>query len=191
VAFHSKALAWFAVMATGALCVSTAVAAKKPPRATLEALVISVDGAKLVLDSADEKHFTRIVLATSGKTEITIDGKPGKLSDLKEGQHVIVSPVKGTPTLVEGKKPHSGKLPDSGLLEGRLAEVSSAQVLLFTPLENGDIAVVKVPVGNKTIVVVDGKETAASNLKAGQDVMVACAGGTVRRIVVQPARAAN
>jgi hypothetical protein len=191
VAFHSKTYMWFAVLATGALCASTAVAAKKPPRATLEALVISVDGTKLVLDSADEKHFTRLVLATSGKTEVTIDGKPGKLSDLKEGQHVIVSPVKGTPALVEAKKPHSGRLPDSGLLEGRLAEVSSAQVLLFTPLENGDIAVVKVPVGNKTIVVVDGKETAASNLKAGQDVMVACAGGTVRRIVVQPARAAN
>src|SRR5437763_1695930 len=104
-----KASAWFVVVVVVGFCANGAIGAKKPPRATLESLVISVDGTNLILNSADEKHFTRITLATSGKTEVTIDGKPGKLSDLKEGQHVITSPAKGAPQLVEAKKPKNGK----------------------------------------------------------------------------------
>jgi hypothetical protein len=157
----------------------------------MEALVISVDGTNLKLNSASEKQFIRVTVATNGKTEVTIDGKPGKLSALKEGDHVTVSPAKGKPTLIEAKKPHGGKAVESGLMEGRLTELSTAGALLYTPLQNGDIAAVKFPIGEKAIVVVDGKETPASNLKAGQYVMVAFVGGTVRRIIVQPTVPAN
>ena len=178
-------------LAIATMSVSTAIAAKKPARPTLEAIVISLDGTTLALNAAEEKHFTRITLATSAKTEVMIDGKPGKLADIKPGQVLIVTPAKGTPTLIETKKPHGGRAVESGLMEGAVAEVSGAQLLIHSPAANGDIVEVKIPLGEKTVVSINGKESAASNLKAGQYVTVAFAGGTVRRIIVQPAAPAS
>ena len=39
------------------------------------------------------------------KTEVTIEGNPGKLADLKPGQKVVVTPAEGTATKIAVPKP--------------------------------------------------------------------------------------
>jgi len=62
---------------------------------------VKVDGNKLTIKGKDSKE---IVIATDDKTEVNIEGNPGKLADLKVGQRVVVTPAEGTATKVSVPK---------------------------------------------------------------------------------------
>ena len=63
--------------------------------------VVKVDGNKLTIKGKDNKE---IVVTTDDKTEVNIEGNPGKLADLKPGQRVVVTPAEGTATKISVPK---------------------------------------------------------------------------------------
>jgi hypothetical protein len=70
-------------------------AAKKAK--ALRGKVVRVDGDKLVLDTGTKKEPKEVTVTAAADTKVMIDGHAGKLTDLKEGQVVSVSPAEGTP----------------------------------------------------------------------------------------------
>ncbi len=63
--------------------------------------VVKVEGNKLTIKGKDNKE---IVIATDDKTEVMIEGAPGKLADLKAGQKVVITPAEGTATKIQVPK---------------------------------------------------------------------------------------
>ena len=63
--------------------------------------VVKVDANKLTIKGKDNKE---IVVTTDDKTEVNIEGNPGKLADLKAGQRVVVTPAEGTATKISVPK---------------------------------------------------------------------------------------
>jgi 3-dehydroquinate synthase class II len=164
-------------------------AAKKPAPTSFEALVVKLDGTSVLLSAADEKHFKQVAVETDSKTQVLVAGKVATLADLKPGQRVIVSPPKGTAARIEQKTPRHGKTPESGLLDGAMVSAGSGRVTFLSPQSNGEIAQIEAATSDKTVVMIDGKPTSPADLKAGQYVVIAFTGGSVRRIVVQSAKA--
>ena len=62
--------------------------------------VVKVEGNKVTIKAKDKE----IVVNTDDKTEVSIEGNPGKLADLKAGQKVVVTPAEGTATKISVQK---------------------------------------------------------------------------------------
>ena len=60
----------------------------------LYGVVVKVDGKNVVIKATKTKK--EVAVATDGKTQVFIEGKPGKLEDLKAGAEVKVIPETGT-----------------------------------------------------------------------------------------------
>ena len=75
--------------------------AKKEKEKAVRGEVVKVDGNKLTIKGKDNKE---IVVTTDDKTEVNIEGNPGKLADLKPGQRVVVTPAEGTATKISVPK---------------------------------------------------------------------------------------
>ena len=76
--------------------------------------VVKIDGNKVTLKIKDKEAAggtKDIVIATDDKTQIMIEGTPGKLADLKVGQKVVVTPAEGTATKIAVPKPKTEKKP--------------------------------------------------------------------------------
>ena len=63
--------------------------------------VVKVDGNKVTIKTKDKE----IVVVTDDKTQVMIEGAPGKVADLKAGQKVVVTPAEGTATKIAVPKP--------------------------------------------------------------------------------------
>ncbi|HEV8606828.1 MAG TPA: hypothetical protein VGQ99_15895 [Tepidisphaeraceae bacterium] len=63
--------------------------------------VVKVDGNKVTIKVKDKE----VVVTTDDKTEVMIEGSPGKVADLKAGQKVVVTPAEGTATKIAVPKP--------------------------------------------------------------------------------------
>jgi hypothetical protein len=104
---------WTTVLAVLALAVMTATvpaadkpakAAKGEKKATLKGSIVKVDGNKLVISAGKKSDAKEVTVETDDKTEITVEGQPAKLADLKPGQRVVVTPETGTATKIEVPK---------------------------------------------------------------------------------------
>ena len=62
--------------------------------------VVKVEGDKVTVKTKDKE----IVVATDDKTQVIIEGNPGKVADLKAGQRVVVTPAEGTATKIQVPK---------------------------------------------------------------------------------------
>jgi hypothetical protein len=67
--------------------------------------VVKVDGNKVTIKVKDKE----VVVATDDKTQVTIEGNPGKVADLKAGQKVVVTPAEGTATKISVPKAKAAK----------------------------------------------------------------------------------
>jgi len=67
--------------------------------------VVKIDGNKVTIKAKDKE----IVVVTDDKTQIMIEGAPGKFADLKVGQKVVVTPAEGTATKIAVPKPKEKK----------------------------------------------------------------------------------
>jgi hypothetical protein len=56
---------------------------------------VSADGS-VVLTAGHKKNPTEVTVTTDVHTQVTIDGKEAKLSDLKPGLYALVTPATGT-----------------------------------------------------------------------------------------------
>jgi hypothetical protein len=81
---------------------ATKKAAKKD---ALTGVVVEVDGANVVINARVDGEVKKVTVATDANTVVTIDGKEGKLSGLKEKMTVRVSPAKGTALKIDAKTP--------------------------------------------------------------------------------------
>jgi len=89
------------------LCaVQTVEAAKVKP---LRGQVVKVDGTNLVIKTGKKGEQKEVTVATDAKTVVTIEGKDGKLADLKAGQKVVVTPDTGTAEKIEVPVPKAKK----------------------------------------------------------------------------------
>jgi hypothetical protein len=64
--------------------------------------VVKVDGAKVTIKTKGDKE---VIVTTDDKTQVVIEGNPGKVADLKAGQKVIITPAEGTATKIQVPKP--------------------------------------------------------------------------------------
>lgn len=165
------------------------VAAKKPPPTSFEGLVVKVEGSSVVLSAADEKHFKAVSVETDSRTEVLMDGKAAKLDELKPGERVVVSPPHGTAARIEQKPARRGKAPESGLLDGAIVSADASRIVFLSPMSSGEISRIEAATSDKTVVMIGGKTAAPADLKAGQYVVIAFTGGSVRRVVVQSSKA--
>jgi ribosomal protein L14E/L6E/L27E len=96
-----------AILAIVALvsAVNAADPAKPAKAKRLRGQVIKVDGTNLVIKSGKKGEEKEVTVATDAKTVVTIDGKDGKLADLKEGQRVQITPDTGTAEKIEVRAP--------------------------------------------------------------------------------------
>jgi hypothetical protein len=103
---------WIAVLAIVAM-VGVVNAADKPAKpakkATLKGAVVKVDGTKLVVNSGKKGGDKEVTVETNEKTVVIIEGKEGKLADLKPGQRVTVSPNAGVAEKIEVPTPKAKK----------------------------------------------------------------------------------
>jgi hypothetical protein len=104
----------FAVMAIVAMVGIVHAADPKPPKApkkgtTLKGAVVKVDGTNLVVNSGKKGGDKEITVETNEKTVVTIEGKEGKLADLKPGQRVTVTPDTGVAEKIEVPIPKAKK----------------------------------------------------------------------------------
>ena len=76
-----------AVMALGVMALLAFVTQSFAAEKTHEGVVVSAAAGKLVM-TTDGKEHSHAIGAT---TKITIDGKPGKLTDLKKGDKISVT----------------------------------------------------------------------------------------------------
>ena len=84
--------------------------ADKPAKAAgLRGKVVKVDGLNLVVTTGKKGQETEKTVATDDKTVVTIEGKEGKLADLKAGQVVRITPDTGTATKIEVPTPKAKK----------------------------------------------------------------------------------
>lgn len=75
--------------------------AKPAKKAGLKGSVVKVDGSNLVISAGKKTEAKEVTVATDDKTIITIEGKPGKLADLKPGQKVVITPETGTALTID------------------------------------------------------------------------------------------
>jgi hypothetical protein len=75
--------------------------AKPAKKAGLKGSVVKVDGSNLVISAGKKTEAKEVTVATDDKTVITIEGKPGKLADLKPGQKVVITPETGTALTID------------------------------------------------------------------------------------------
>ena len=73
--------------------------------------VVKVDGNKLVISSGKKDAKAELTIATDDKTVVMIEGKEAKLTDLKPGQKVTITPETGTATKIEVPAPKAKKDP--------------------------------------------------------------------------------
>ncbi len=83
-------------------------APKEKPKG-LYGKVVKVDGKNLVVKVRAAKpgdEPKEVTIATDDKTEVTIEGKPAKLEDLKADMRVLVTPETGTAARIAVLAPH-------------------------------------------------------------------------------------
>src|SRR5438876_4594488 len=93
-----------------ALAADPAPAGKDAPKKekNVRGEVVKVEGAKVTVKTKDKE----IVVTTDDKTQVVIEGNPGKVADLKAGQKVIITPAEGTATKIQVPKPKAEKKAD-------------------------------------------------------------------------------
>ena len=102
-----QVFAVLAVMAfVGAGYAKEKAAGEKKP-AVLRGEVVRVDGTNLTVKVG--KEAKEVTVATDDKTVVVIEGNTAKLSELKAGQKVVVTPAHGTATRIEVPKPRAAK----------------------------------------------------------------------------------
>ena len=95
----------------GAACAQQKKADDKAKK-SVRGEVVKVEGNKLTIKIKDKSAAggtKDIVIATDDKTQVGIEGTPSKLSDLKAGQKVVVTPAEGTAVKIQVPKPKPGK----------------------------------------------------------------------------------
>jgi len=70
---------------------------RRPPENALFGQVVKVEGDKLIIKTRGEggAEGKEVTVATDANTKVTIDGKEAKLSDLKPGNRVVITPKEG------------------------------------------------------------------------------------------------
>ena len=177
-------VATLAVIGIVALIPAGALGAKKAPPTKFEALVVRADGTTLIVNAPEEKHFKQASVTTDAKTQVTFDGKPATLSDLKPGDRVIVSPPTGTAKAIDDKAPRKTRPPESGQVEGAVLSATADQLIFRGATSGGEIVDIKTATTAKASVSINGKAAKLADLKPGQYVLVVFFGGDVRRVVV-------
>jgi hypothetical protein len=79
--------------------------ADKPKKASVKGEVVKVEGTKVTIKSKKAD----VVVDTNDKTEVIIEGKAGKVADLKAGQKVVATVTDGVATRIEVAKPKAAK----------------------------------------------------------------------------------
>jgi len=80
--------------------------AKKAKHEGVAGKVVSVssDGIITITHGGKKAGATKVEVKTDDKTAVTIDGTAGKVSDLKPGEKVVVTPTTGTATEIKATK---------------------------------------------------------------------------------------
>jgi len=68
----------------------------------MKGVIVRVDGSNLIFK---DKKGPEVTVATTDATQVTIDGKPATLADLKEGYAVQVTATKDTAEKIIAKTP--------------------------------------------------------------------------------------
>jgi len=173
----------FAVVAiVGVAASALAQDARRAPRG-LRGRVVKVDGTNVVISTrargaAEAKEVT---VATDDKTEVTIEGKAGKVADLKAGMSAGVTPATGTATKIAAMLPS---------IHGKVVKVDGTNVVISVR-ERGakEAKEVTVATDDKTEVVIEGKAGKVADLKADMSVRVIPETGTAAKIEVRTPRA--
>ncbi|MGE5608099.1 MAG: hypothetical protein ACM359_02490 [Bacillota bacterium] len=86
---------------------------EKKDAKTVAGQIVKVDGSKITVKSkgTDAKETT---ITVDDKTKITVDGKSAKLADLKEGQHVKVTPGTSAAKKITATTEKKGDKKDAG-----------------------------------------------------------------------------
>ena len=160
--------------------------------------IVSVDGTSVVV-----KTFARgggeskdVTVATDDKTVFNVDGKEGKVSDLKPNMYVSIIPAEGTATKVYARtpaKPDATPKPQPPVqpkgLGGKIVSVDGTSVVVKTFARGGtESKDVTVATDDKTVFNVDGKEGKVSDLKPNMYVSIIPAEGTATKIVAATPR---
>jgi hypothetical protein len=85
----------------GFLLAPLVMAADVKPTTFKGTIVEIKDKVKVVVKDKDGK---KVDFNTDAKTEVSIDGKKGKVADLNSGMEVTVTPPKGLATKIDAKK---------------------------------------------------------------------------------------
>jgi len=95
------------LVAVGLVCGVALAADTTTKPAGLSGKIVKVDGDKVIV-KPDQKDAKEVTVATDAKTKVTVDGKEGKLADLKATMAVMVTPAEGTAELIAAKAVAAG-----------------------------------------------------------------------------------
>lgn len=105
----TRLFAVLAIVAMVGVAANTNAADKPAKKGGLKGSVVKVDGGKLTITSGKKGAEKEVVVETSDKTVVTIEGKEAKLADLKAGQRVTISPETGVAEKIEVPTPKAKK----------------------------------------------------------------------------------
>jgi hypothetical protein len=91
---------------------AVAMGAKKAPSNKVKGEITKIDGDKLTVKvgKKSDPNAREVAISTDANTKVVLaDGTDGKVSDLKTGIKVTVTPAEGTATRIEVQKGKAGK----------------------------------------------------------------------------------
>jgi hypothetical protein len=123
----------------------------------LDGQVVKVEEGKLTLKSGKGDKVKEAVVATTDKTQVLVNGLPGKLADVKAEQVVRVKHTENVAARIQI---------DTDLLKGDVVKVEDGKLTVHTGGQKGEDVVVAT--SDKTAVEINGEAGKLAELKAGQ-----------------------
>lgn len=123
----------------------------------LEGQVAKVEEGKVTVKSGKGEKARETAVAATDKTEVLIDGLPGKLAELKAGQVVRVTHANEVATRIQA---------DNNLLKGEVVKAEDGKLTVHVGGQKGED--VAVPTADKVVVLINGEAGKLADVKAGQ-----------------------
>ncbi|MCY2954452.1 MAG: hypothetical protein NTU53_21185 [Planctomycetota bacterium] len=159
------------LMFTGIASAQKDAASGKGKGQMLDGRVVKVEEGKMTVASGKGDKAKETAVATSDKTQVLINGLPGKLADLKAGQVVRVTQASDTATRIQA---------DDNLLIGEVVKAEDAKLTVHVGGQKGQDVVVAT--SDKAEVLVNGAAGKLADLKAGQMARISRADEKATRI---------
>jgi hypothetical protein len=145
----------------------------KPETSTMEGTVVSVDKDKITVADKDKKESS---MAVSADAKVTIDGKEGKLADVKKDSKVKLTVTGKAPdnkvTAVEATAPVDVPKAETSTVEGTVVSVDKDKIIVAD--KDKKESTLAVAAGAK--VTIDGKDGKLEDIKKDNKVKVTVTG---------------